>query len=83
MNEFKINFPDDDKVDLSKSDKELFEESLSHDEKAISLFNTWNQKENLYEHPGLCFSWQLFKMYIKTTRTIHFIKNKFGDSNEQ
>lgn len=79
---FKLIYPDDDAIDLTKSDKELFEEILKDDINAVKLFNTWCSEEEIYTNEKLCFTWQIFKMYMKTTRLIDLIDKKFTNSEE-
>ena len=71
---FKIQYPENDIMDLTKSDKELFEDFLKDDVSAVKLFNTWCDKEEIYTNEKLCMTWQIFKMYIKSTRLIDFRK---------
>lgn len=73
--EFKFVRPPDDEIDLSKSNKELFEQYLQEDEKAIALFDTWCEEEQLYTHPRLCFYWQMFVTGIDIKRTIALLRS--------
>lgn len=61
--------------DLSKTNKELFEEFYQNSETAVSKFNTWCDEENLYTDPKLCFHWQLFVMFIDNKRTMKIIQD--------
>ena len=75
---FKIQYPENDIMDLTKSDKELFEDFLKDDANAVKLFNTWCNKEEIYTNEKLCFTWQIFKMYMKSTRLIDLLEKKIA-----
>ena len=75
---FKIQYPENDIMDLTKSDKELFEDFLKDDANAVKLFNTWSDEEELYTNEKLCFTWQIFKMYMKSTRLIDLLEKKIA-----
>lgn len=65
--------------DLSKTNKELFEEFYQNNETAVSKFNTWYESENLYTDPELCFHWQMFQILIESKRAIKILEDKVGD----
>lgn len=75
---FKIQYPENDIMDLTKSDKELFEDFLKDDANAVKLFNTWCYKEEIYTNEKLCVTWQIFKMYMKSTRLIDLLEKKIA-----
>ncbi len=79
---FDIKYPKNDIMDLTKSDKELFEYFLKDDDNAVKLFNTWSDEEELYTNEKLCFTWQIFKMYMKTTRIIDLLEKKIAKNEE-
>lgn len=68
--------------DLSKSNKELFEEFYQENEYALSTFNTWCDEENLYTDPKLCFSWQLFNIMIDGKRTLKILQDKLDKESK-
>lgn len=73
---FLIVYPDDDEVDISKSDKQLFEEALAGDQKAVELFSSWDESKGAYSNIHLDHKFRHFSHYMVMTRVIINLRGK-------
>lgn len=71
------------KFDLTKTDKEIFEDHYILDDEAKRRFGTWDESEQLYTDPQVCFAYQTIKIGIKMARIVDMLEKQIANGETE